>query len=80
LTANYFVLFMVVQEKQKSTMANSMQGNVQSWKARLDTVLNDKNSCLNPLFEIVESKTGVKRLHFTFGMISCFVLMIDQLY
>jgi hypothetical protein len=43
----------------------------EGWKARLDAILHDKNSCLNPIFEKVEGKIGIKRLHFTLGMYVC---------
>ena len=48
-------------------MAESAKANIEGWKARLDALLHDKNSCLTPVFEQAELKTGVKRLHLALG-------------
>lgn len=49
-------------------MAEAAKANIEGWKARLEAVLHDRKSCLNPIFERVEEKTGVKRLHVTVGV------------
>jgi len=37
--------------------------DAEGWKARLNTLLHDKNGCLTPILEKAEAKTGIKRLH-----------------
>jgi hypothetical protein len=56
-------------------MAEAAKANIEGWKARLEAVLHDRKSCLNPIFERVEEKTGVKRLHVTVGM--CETVYVD---
>jgi len=47
-------------------MAQAMKQNLEDWKTKLDSALHE-DSCIANVFEKVESKTGVKRLHIALG-------------
>ena len=47
-------------------MAQAMKQNLEDWKTKLDSALHEDN-CITNVFQTVESKTGVKRLHIALG-------------
>jgi len=47
-------------------MAQAMKQNMEDWKAKLDTALQEDNCCTQLLAKI-EAKAGVKRLHIVLG-------------
>jgi receptor expression-enhancing protein 5/6 len=51
-------------------MADNVKHNIDSWKKRLDELLHDKDSCMTPIFEKFEAKTGVKRLNLVLGFVA----------
>ncbi|XP_041368048.1 receptor expression-enhancing protein 5-like isoform X2 [Gigantopelta aegis] len=50
-----------------SKMASAVSENVETWKAKLDKFLHQKNA-VNDLFEKLEQKTGVRRLYLASGV------------
>lgn len=50
-------------------MASAVQQNVETWKAKLDKVLHEKNG-FTDLLEKVEQKTGVRRLYLAIGNVN----------
>ncbi|XP_062612448.1 receptor expression-enhancing protein 5-like [Saccostrea cucullata] len=48
-------------------MASAVQQNVETWKAKLDKILHEKNG-FTDLLEKVEQKTGVRRLYLAIGI------------
>ncbi|XP_061172066.1 receptor expression-enhancing protein 5-like isoform X1 [Saccostrea echinata] len=56
-------------------MASAVQQNVETWKAKLDKILHEKNG-FTDLLEKVEQKTGVRRLYLALGLFAIVVLYL----
>ncbi|XP_074650533.1 receptor expression-enhancing protein 5-like isoform X2 [Tubulanus polymorphus] len=49
-------------------MASNVSTNIESWKAKLDKALHEKNA-FTDLLEKAEAKTGVRRLYMVLGLV-----------
>ncbi|XP_033750010.1 receptor expression-enhancing protein 5-like isoform X3 [Pecten maximus] len=50
-------------------MASAVSENVETWKAKLDKILHEKNFA-NDTLEKIEQKTGVRRLYIALGLLA----------
>ncbi|XP_060062587.1 receptor expression-enhancing protein 5-like [Ylistrum balloti] len=50
-------------------MASAVSENVETWKAKLDKILHEKNFATDTL-EKIEQKTGVRRLYIALGLLA----------
>ncbi|ESP05321.1 hypothetical protein LOTGIDRAFT_149167 [Lottia gigantea] len=56
-------------------MASGVAKNMETWKAKLEKFLHEKNAFTN-LLEKMEQKTGVKRIYFAFGIVVLLALYL----